>query len=211
MWAFYRHSSGWTNSELLSSTPNHCEETTYRVHNLGIGTNTLYWYRCITNFKLVATDNCFSLFQLMGDFFPLWSGVWQVRDEELEELDQLLCNYCELPAAGGVENSYGKINILLQTYISRGEVDSFSLISDLSYVAQVRKSQPSIDSPAHPGPGQMVILFHAEIPAHLFRGTTWGFWEKNNTVQWLYFAKSLHTKVTWDCDALAAPHTCFKI
>ncbi|KAM3614996.1 uncharacterized protein V6R79_021978 [Siganus canaliculatus] len=60
----------------------------------------------------------------------------KVRDEEVEELDQLLCNYCELPAAGGVENSYGKINILLQTYISRGEVDSFSLISDLSYVAQ---------------------------------------------------------------------------
>uniref|UniRef100_A0A8C4NRA2 Activating signal cointegrator 1 complex subunit 3 n=1 Tax=Dicentrarchus labrax TaxID=13489 RepID=A0A8C4NRA2_DICLA len=60
----------------------------------------------------------------------------KVRDEELEELDQMLCNYCELPAAGGVENSYGKINILLQTYISRGEVDSFSLISDLSYVAQ---------------------------------------------------------------------------
>ncbi|XP_044063670.1 activating signal cointegrator 1 complex subunit 3 [Siniperca chuatsi] len=60
----------------------------------------------------------------------------KVRDEELEELEQLLCNYCELPAAGGVENGYGKINILLQTYISRGEVDSFSLISDLSYVAQ---------------------------------------------------------------------------
>nr|XP_046256523.1 activating signal cointegrator 1 complex subunit 3 [Scatophagus argus] len=60
----------------------------------------------------------------------------KVRDEELEELDQLLSNYCELPAAGGVENSYGKINILLQTYISRGELDSFSLISDLSYVAQ---------------------------------------------------------------------------
>ncbi|XP_067458608.1 activating signal cointegrator 1 complex subunit 3 [Thunnus thynnus] len=60
----------------------------------------------------------------------------KVRDEEMEELDQLLCNYCELPAAGGVENGYGKVNILLQTYIGRGEVDSFSLISDLSYVAQ---------------------------------------------------------------------------
>ncbi|XP_017269735.1 activating signal cointegrator 1 complex subunit 3 isoform X2 [Kryptolebias marmoratus] len=60
----------------------------------------------------------------------------KVRDEELEELDQLLCNYCELPAAGGVENGYGKVNVLLQTYIGRGEVDSFSLISDLSYVAQ---------------------------------------------------------------------------
>uniref|UniRef100_A0A4W3HS85 Activating signal cointegrator 1 complex subunit 3 n=1 Tax=Callorhinchus milii TaxID=7868 RepID=A0A4W3HS85_CALMI len=60
----------------------------------------------------------------------------EVRDEELEELDQLLCNYCELPAAGGVENAYGKVNILLQTYISHGELDSFSLISDSAYVAQ---------------------------------------------------------------------------
>lgn len=65
-------------------------------------------------------------------------SCWQLRDEEMEELEQMLCNYCELPAAGGVENSYGKVNILLQTYISRGDVDSFSLISDLSYVAQVR-------------------------------------------------------------------------
>ncbi|MCJ8728529.1 hypothetical protein PDJAM_G00005490 [Pangasius djambal] len=60
----------------------------------------------------------------------------KVRDEELEELEQLLCSFCELPAAGGVENGYGKINILLQTYIGRGDVDSFSLISDLAYVAQ---------------------------------------------------------------------------
>ncbi|XP_039603796.1 activating signal cointegrator 1 complex subunit 3 [Polypterus senegalus] len=60
----------------------------------------------------------------------------KVREEEMEELDHLLNNYCEHPAAGGVENGYGKINILLQTYIGRGEVDSFSLISDLMYVAQ---------------------------------------------------------------------------
>uniref|UniRef100_W5K1G2 Activating signal cointegrator 1 complex subunit 3 n=1 Tax=Astyanax mexicanus TaxID=7994 RepID=W5K1G2_ASTMX len=60
----------------------------------------------------------------------------KVRDEEQEELEALLYNFCQLPAAGGVENGYGKINILLQTYVSRGEVDNFSLISDLSYVAQ---------------------------------------------------------------------------
>ncbi|KAJ0066258.1 hypothetical protein NL108_004118 [Boleophthalmus pectinirostris] len=60
----------------------------------------------------------------------------KVRDEEMEELEQMLSSFCELPAAGGAENGYGKVNILLQTYISRGEVDSFSLISDLSYVAQ---------------------------------------------------------------------------
>ncbi|XP_077455363.1 activating signal cointegrator 1 complex subunit 3 isoform X2 [Stigmatopora argus] len=60
----------------------------------------------------------------------------KVRDEEMEELEQMLCDYCEIPVAGGVENGYGKVNILLQTYISRGDVDNFSLISDLSYVAQ---------------------------------------------------------------------------
>lgn len=43
-----------------------------------------------------------------------------------------------LPVKGGVENSYGKVNILLQVYIWREAVESFSLTSDLAYVAQVR-------------------------------------------------------------------------
>ena len=34
---------------------------------------------------------------------------------------------------------YGKVNILLQVYISREAVDSFSLTSDLAYVAQVSR------------------------------------------------------------------------
>ena len=36
--------------------------------------------------------------------------------------------------AGGSENVHGKVNILLQTYISRGFVRSFSLISDQNYI-----------------------------------------------------------------------------
>uniref|UniRef100_UPI00358EF322 activating signal cointegrator 1 complex subunit 3 isoform X2 n=1 Tax=Myxine glutinosa TaxID=7769 RepID=UPI00358EF322 len=59
----------------------------------------------------------------------------KVREDELPELDDLQCE-CRLPTPGGVENNYGKVNVLLQTYISRGSVDSFSLISDLSYIAQ---------------------------------------------------------------------------
>jgi len=46
--------------------------------------------------------------------------------------------HCPVDVKGGVENSYGKINILLQTFISRGYVDSFSLVSDQGYVAQVK-------------------------------------------------------------------------
>ena len=49
----------------------------------------------------------------------------------------ILHKNCFLPAEGGVENSYGKVNILLQAYISRDMLDSFSLTSDLSYVAKV--------------------------------------------------------------------------
>ena len=61
----------------------------------------------------------------------------QVREDELNELDGMVDEYCQLPVAGGSENSHGKVNILLQTYISHARVDSFSLISDQAYVAQV--------------------------------------------------------------------------
>lgn len=54
------------------------------------------------------------------------------------ELEEKMGEYCQTPIKGGVENEYGKVNILLQTYISKGNIESFSLISDMAYVAQVR-------------------------------------------------------------------------
>ena len=51
-------------------------------------------------------------------------------------MDELI-GQCRVQVKGGVENAYGKVNVLLQTYISHSAVESFSLISDLSYVAQV--------------------------------------------------------------------------
>ena len=56
------------------------------------------------------------------------------REEEMEELDNLTHEYCEVPVKGGSENVYGKVNILIQTHISRGRVNAFSLVSDQSYV-----------------------------------------------------------------------------
>ena len=61
----------------------------------------------------------------------------QVRADELPELERHMEESCETPVKGGAENEYGKVNILLQTYISKAQLDSFSLISDMSYVAQV--------------------------------------------------------------------------
>ena len=37
----------------------------------------------------------------------------KVRDEELDELDELTKEYCYLKAWGGSENTYGKVNILI--------------------------------------------------------------------------------------------------
>lgn len=60
----------------------------------------------------------------------------KVRDDEVTELHDLTKEYCQLTPQGGAENIYGKVNILLQTYLSRGRVNSFSLISDQAYITQ---------------------------------------------------------------------------
>jgi len=59
----------------------------------------------------------------------------KVRDEEMEEMD-LLHEACLLPVMGGIENTNGKVNCLIQAYISRARVEGFSLVSDMGYVAQ---------------------------------------------------------------------------
>ncbi|PRW32956.1 activating signal cointegrator 1 complex subunit 3 isoform B [Chlorella sorokiniana] len=59
-----------------------------------------------------------------------------VREEELPELDTLVREACQYEVKGGAENKQGKANVLLQAYISRARVDSFSLTADLMYVSQ---------------------------------------------------------------------------
>ncbi|KAJ0973942.1 hypothetical protein J5N97_015907 [Dioscorea zingiberensis] len=58
-----------------------------------------------------------------------------VREEEQEELETLLKVSCPLEVKGGTADKYGKISILIQVYISRGSIDSFSLISDAMYIS----------------------------------------------------------------------------
>lgn len=60
-----------------------------------------------------------------------------MRDDELEELDSLTNMFCAVPVKGGSENLHGKVNILLQTFLSHGRVNSFSLMSDQAYITQV--------------------------------------------------------------------------
>ncbi|KAJ8773139.1 hypothetical protein K2173_028316 [Erythroxylum novogranatense] len=58
-----------------------------------------------------------------------------VREEEQNELEMLLRTSCPLEVKGGPSNKYGKISILIQLYISRGSIDTFSLVSDAAYIS----------------------------------------------------------------------------
>lgn len=58
-----------------------------------------------------------------------------VRDEELPELDEL-ARACSFHPKGGAETKHGKANILLQSFVSRSKIESFSLIADLNYISQ---------------------------------------------------------------------------
>ncbi|GAC95623.1 potential translation-regulating helicase [Pseudozyma hubeiensis SY62] len=57
------------------------------------------------------------------------------RDAEEKELKKMLeAAPCEV--SGGIETSPGKVNILLQAYVSRTFIEDFALVSDSAYVAQ---------------------------------------------------------------------------
>lgn len=58
-----------------------------------------------------------------------------VREEEQNELEKMARISCPLEVKGGPSNKHGKVSILIQSYISRGSIDSFSLISDASYIS----------------------------------------------------------------------------
>ncbi|EKM59388.1 uncharacterized protein PHACADRAFT_137065 [Phanerochaete carnosa HHB-10118-sp] len=59
----------------------------------------------------------------------------QVRENELKELEQLM-EVVPCKVKGGTDTSQGKVNILLQAYISGYRPDDFALVSDQAYAAQ---------------------------------------------------------------------------
>lgn len=59
-----------------------------------------------------------------------------VRSDEVMELEKLKKKYCPIPLRGGIESRQGKVCVLLQTYVSRGYIEGFSLVADLMYISQ---------------------------------------------------------------------------
>ncbi|XP_068653743.1 DExH-box ATP-dependent RNA helicase DExH14 isoform X1 [Aristolochia californica] len=62
-------------------------------------------------------------------------GNIMVRDDEQEELETLARTSCPVEVKGGPTDKHGKISILIQLYISRGHIESFSLLSDAAYIS----------------------------------------------------------------------------
>ncbi|KAF8493511.1 Sec63-domain-containing protein [Gautieria morchelliformis] len=60
----------------------------------------------------------------------------QLRENEVKELKRLIEEVIPCDVKGGTDTSQGKVNILLQGYISRTYIEDFALVSDTAYVAQ---------------------------------------------------------------------------
>lgn len=60
----------------------------------------------------------------------------QVRENEIEELKKLMETSCPCQVRGGTDSSAGKVNVLLQSYISKAYIEDFALVSDTGYVSQ---------------------------------------------------------------------------
>ncbi|BFZ63546.1 Pre-mRNA-splicing helicase BRR2 [Saitoella coloradoensis] len=72
----------------------------------------------------------FRVFALSGEFKYI-----PVREEEKLELSKLL-ERVPVPVKENIEEPSAKINVLLQSYISRLKLDGFALVSDMVYVTQ---------------------------------------------------------------------------
>ena len=59
-----------------------------------------------------------------------------VRENEVLELAKLIETVAPCQVKGGTDTSAGKVNVLLQAYISKAYIDDFALVSDMGYVAQ---------------------------------------------------------------------------
>ena len=72
----------------------------------------------------------FRLFSLSSEFKQLY-----VREEEKLELLKLV-NRVPIPVKEGVEEPSAKVNVLLQSYISRLKLEGFALVADMTYIQQ---------------------------------------------------------------------------
>lgn len=93
-------------------------------------------YATVTKYNELINDNLQpqDILTLIGEAQEFQQIKY--REEEAKELDALR-RKCYLPIAGGkINTTEGKVNCLLQAYITRAYIETHSLISDLMYISQ---------------------------------------------------------------------------
>jgi activating signal cointegrator complex subunit 3 len=114
------------------------DEKTGYLHATDLGRTASHYYIKYDTIEIINEKLKLDLNE--KDIFTLISNSTEfqqlkVRDEEMQEMDQLYSD-CPLPIASGIENTTGKVNLLIQSFISRYRLDGFSLVSDMAYVSQ---------------------------------------------------------------------------
>ncbi|CAI2201401.1 9152_t:CDS:2, partial [Funneliformis geosporum] len=114
------------------------EDTDYfEIQDIGrIASNYYITYKSmeIFNDKLKVQNkeaNILSIISQSSEFADLKS-----REEEAKELERLKENACPCQIKQTTDDTAGKVNILLQSYLSNANIDDFALISDSAFVVQ---------------------------------------------------------------------------
>ncbi|KAH9490921.1 activating signal cointegrator 1 complex subunit [Bulinus truncatus] len=115
------------------------DEKTLYLHTTDLGRTASNFYIKYDTVEIINEQS--KPMMTDGEIFNLVSCSHEfeqikLREDEMDELDKLISDGCEMIVFGGKENTHGKVNILLQSYISRVPVESFSLVSDMAYIAQ---------------------------------------------------------------------------
>ncbi|CAG8756461.1 5797_t:CDS:2, partial [Acaulospora morrowiae] len=101
-----------------------------------IASNYYIKYSSIETFNKLLKErmneaDIFSMISESSEFADLKS-----REEESKELSELKNDYCYCQIKQTSDTTPGKVNILLQSYLSKAKIEDSALISDSAYVAQ---------------------------------------------------------------------------
>ena len=108
------------------------------IRKTELGTVASHYYishHSMTTYKEQLNEGCniidiFRIFSMSEEFKHI-----PIRHDEKEELDQII-NRVPIPIKEGRDEPLAKINLLLQTYITRLKLEGFALVADMVYITQ---------------------------------------------------------------------------
>lgn len=114
-------------------------ETTEELRSKDVGRIASQYYILHTSIQIFNTmmrplsteADVLKMISMSGEFDNI-----QSRDTESKELTKLRDDYSPCAIAEGNDSPHAKTNILLQSYISRAQLEDFALANDSNYVAQ---------------------------------------------------------------------------